>query len=232
MIQPELDQLAKMELFSGVPDQALDIVRAAAKCEYVAKGQVIFRQGGRAERAYALGRGSVRIVQSGSDGSQVVIRFIGGGEMFGAVPIFTDRRFPADAIAAERSLVISWGEADLLQLLESYPQAALNVIRILGARLAEAQERLRELATQGVERRVASALLRLVNKAGRPAGDGTEIDLRLRRQDLAEVSGTTLHTASRLLASWEKGGLLSSQRQRLTIRNLSKLRRLAEGAAH
>lgn len=231
MIQPEIDLLAKMELFSGVPVQALANVRATARSEYVAKGQVIFRQGGRAERAYALGHGSVRIVQSGSDGSQVVIRFIGGGEMFGTVPVFTDRRFPADAIAAERSLVISWSEADLLRLLEAYPQAALNVIRILGARLAEAQERLRELATQGVERRVASALLRLVNQAGRPVGDGTEIDLRLRRQDLAEVSGTTLHTASRLLASWQKDGVLSSQRQRLTVRNLSKLRRLAEGSA-
>ena len=172
----------------------------------------------------------MRIVQSGRDGGQVVIRFIGAGEMFGTVPVFTDHLFPADAIAAERSLVISWGEADLFQLIETYPQAGLNVIRILGARLAEAQERLRELSTQGVERRVASALLRLVQQAGRPVGDGTQIDLRLRRQDLAEVSGTTLHTASRLLAGWQKSGLLSSERQRLTIRNLAKMRRIADGA--
>lgn len=230
MILPELDQLARMELFSGVPQPALETVRATARCEHVQKGQIIFRQGGRAERAYALGEGSVRIVQSGRDGGQVVIRFIGAGEMFGTVPVFTDHVFPADAIAAERSQVISWSEADLLRLIETYPQAALNVIRILGARLAEAQERLRELSTQGVERRVASALLRLAAQAGRAAGDGTQIDLRLRRQDLAEVSGTTLHTASRLLAGWQKAGLLSSERQRLTLRNLPKLRRIADGA--
>lgn len=230
MILPDVGQLARMELFSAIPQPALETARATARCEHVHKGQVIFRQGGRAERAYALGEGSVRIVQSGRDGGQVVIRFIGAGEMFGTIPVFTDRVFPADAIAAERSQVISWSEADLLRLLETYPQAAMNVIRIIGARLAEAQERLRELSTQGVERRVASALLRLAAQAGRAAGDDTQIDLRLRRQDLAEVSGTTLHTASRLLASWQKTGLLSSERQRLTLRNLPKLRRIADGA--
>jgi CRP-like cAMP-binding protein len=228
--QPDIAQLAKMELFSGVPDQTLAAACATARCEYAAQGHVIFRQGGHAERAYALGEGSVRIVQSGRDGGQVVIRFIGAGRMFGMVPMFTDHVFPSDAIAAERSLVISWGEADLLRLIETCPRAGLNVIRILGARLSEAQERLRELSTQGVERRVASALLRLVQQAGRPVDAGTQIDLRLRRQDLAEVSGTTLHTASRLLAGWQKAGLLSSEHQRLTVRNLAQLRRIADGA--
>jgi CRP-like cAMP-binding protein len=219
-----------MELFSGLPRAVLEDVSACARQEYVAKGHLIFPQGGRAERAYALGEGSARIVQTGSDGGQVVIRFIGAGEMFGTIPLFTDHIFPADAIAAERALVISWSEAEIMRLLETCPQAALNVIRIIGARLAEVQNRVRELSTQGVERRIAHALLRLVDQAGRPTGDGAQIDLRLRRQDLAEVSGTTLHTASRLLASWEKAGHIASQRQRLTVRDLSWLRRIANGA--
>lgn len=227
---PDIALLGKMELFAGLPQAALEGVRASARQEYVAKGYLIFPQGGRAERAYALAEGSVRIVQTGSDGGQVIIRFIGAGEMFGTIPLFTDHIFPADAISAEPALVISWSEADIMRLLETSPQAAMNVIRIIGARLAEVQNRVRELSTQGVERRVAHAILRLVDQAGRPTGDGTRIDLRLRRQDLAEVSGTTLHTASRLLAGWEKAGLLASQRQRLTIRDLAKLRRIANGA--
>lgn len=226
---PELGALARMELFQGLPDAALTAVRASARAEQVSKDQIIFAQGGRAERAYALGEGSVRIVQTGADGGQVVIRFIGAGEMFGTIPLFTNHIFPADAVAAERSIVFSWRDADLMEILEASPRAALNLIRIIGARLAEVQDRVRELSTQGVEQRVARTILRLGKQAGRPAGGGMEIALRLRRQDLAEASGTTLHTASRLLAGWQKAGLIASHRQRLTILNLSKLQRLADG---
>lgn len=230
MTQPEFSLLARIELFSGVSDETLAAARACARSQYVAKDRIIFRQGDRADCAYALGQGSARIVQSGSDGAQILIRFIAPGEIFGTVPLFTDHLFPADAVAAEPSLVISWSEADLLRLIASCPQMAMNVIRILGVRLAEVQDRVRELSTQEVERRIAHALLRLVAQAGRAAVEGTQIDLRLRRQDLAEVSGTTLHTASRVLAGWQKEGLLVSERQRLTIHDLPRLRRIADGA--
>lgn len=230
MNRPETAVLEQMELFAGVPAPALAAAQACARSEWVARDQIVFEQGGRAERTYAVAKGSVRIVQTGSDGAQVVIRFIGPGEMFGTAPLFTDYLFPADAIAAEPSLIVSWSEADLLRLLESWPKAAMNVIGILGARLAEVQDRVRELSTQGVDRRVAHTLLRLAAQAGRATGQGTEIAFRLRRRDLAEVSGTTLHTASRLLAAWQKAGLLVSRHQRLTIHDLEKLRRIAESA--
>lgn len=226
---PDAKALAKMELFIGVPPETLAGLSSAARIEYVAKGHVIFEQGGHADRAYAVGEGSVRIVQTGSDGAQVLIRFIASGEMFATVPIFTNHKFPADAIAAERSLILSWSEADLLKMIEARPQAAMNVIRILGARLAEVQDRLREIATQSVERRVANALLRLAAQAGQSTAEGTEIAIPIRRKDLAEISGTTLHTASRVLAAWEKSGLLLSGKQRLTIHRLSAIRRIAGG---
>lgn len=229
MGQPETTLLANMELFAGLPSDLLTAAATSARSERLPRNHLIFEQGARAERAYALAEGSVRIVQTGRDGAQVVIRFIGPGDMFGTAPLFTDHLFPADAITAETSHVLSWSEADLQALLEACPKAAMNVIRILGARLVEVQERVRELSTQGVERRVAHALLRLAAQAGRPADGGTEIHLRLRRKDLADVSGTTLHTASRLLAAWQKAGVLISEKQRLTISNLARLQRIAEG---
>lgn len=228
---PDIALLAKLEMFTGLPDDVLAAARASARTEALPRNHLIFSQGDRAERAYALVEGSIRIVQTGRDGAQVVIRFIGPGDMFGTAPLFTDHLFPADAVTAEPSQMLSWGEADLLRVIEVCPKAAMNVIRILGARLLEVQDRVRELSTQGVERRVAHAVLRLAAQAGRPTGGGgTEIDIRLRRKDLADVSGTTLHTASRLLAAWQKAGILISERQRLTIPSLTRLRRIADGA--
>jgi CRP-like cAMP-binding protein len=89
----------------------------------------------------------------------------------------------------------------------------------------------RELATQRAERRVAHVVLRLARQAGHSTVDGTAIEFPLRRKDLADIAGTTLHTASRILTGWEKAGLLTSHNRHLTIRNTSEIRRIAEDAA-
>jgi len=92
------------------------------------------------------------------------------------------------------------------------------------------QNRTRELATQRAERRIAHALMRLACQSGGSTPAGTAIPFPLRRKDVADVAGTTLHTASRILTGWEKEGLVFSQRRRLTIRNTSELLRIAEEA--
>jgi CRP-like cAMP-binding protein len=220
-----------MELFRGLSSTALESAAACARVRRLPKDICIFNQGDDSVRAHAIIEGGVRIAQSGSDGAQVVIRFIGPGEMFGTVALFTDGRYPADAVTLAETLEASWSENELLDLIDRHPQIAVNVIRIIGKRLQEVQDRLRELATQRAERRVAHAILRLARQAGHNTADGTAIEFPLRRKDLADIAGTTLHTASRILTGWEKAGLLTSHNQHLTIRNTSEIRRIAEDAA-
>ena len=126
------------------------------------------------------------------------------------------------------SLVLSWSERDLRALIGAHPAIAINLIGTLGARLAELQERVRELATQRIEQRIAQALLRLASQAGQDRRDGVKIGFPLRRRDLADYAGTTLHSVSRTLAAWEKAGLLTSRDLRLTIHHVAELRRIAD----
>ena len=222
--------LAAMELFQGLAVSALETIAARTRVRRLSKDLRIFSQGDEEVRAHAVIEGGVRITQSGSDGAQVVIRFIGPGEMFGTVSLFTDGRYPADAITLAETLEASWSEAELLDLIHRHPQIGVNVIRIIGRRLQEVQERVRELATQRAERRVAHALLRLARQAGHSTIDGTAIEFPLRRKDVADISGTTLHTASRILTSWEKAGFLMTRDRRLTIRQPSEILRISEEA--
>ena len=220
--------LASLELFLGVSPAALGDVMGSARVRHLAKETRIFNQGDPGVRAHALIDGGVRIAQSGSDGAQIVMRFIGPGEMFGTVALFSDGRYPADAVTLAESLEVSWSEAELLELIGRHPRIATNVIRVIGKRLQEVQDRLREISTQRVERRVAHAVLRLARQAGHITIDGTAIEFRLRRKDVADISGTTLHTASRILTAWEKAGLLVSHNQRLTVRRPSEILRIAD----
>ena len=222
--------LADTELFAGLSSPDLALVTAAARQRRVATGSRIFNQGDENVRAHVVIDGGVRISQTGSDGAQIVFRFIGPGEMFGTVALFTDGRYPADATALEDTLEASWSESDLLDLMMRRPKIAINAIRIIGKRLQEAQDRMRELATQQAERRIAHALIRLAQQSGQDTAAGTAISFPLRRKDVADVAGTTLHTASRILSGWEKAGLLSSRHRRLTVRNPSELLRVAENA--
>lgn len=217
-------------MFAGLPVLVLEAVAIAARQRQVPAGTPVFNQGDKGARAHVVIKGGVRISQSGSDGAQVLVRFIGPGEMFGTVALFTDHRYPADAIALMDTTEASWSEAVLLDLMTRHPRIAINAIRIISKRLQDVQERARELATQRAEQRIAHALIRLARQSGHNTAAGTAITFPLRRKDIADMAGTTLHTASRILSGWEKAGLLISQHRRLTVRNLSKLLRIAEEA--
>ena len=124
--------LATMELFVELPAASLAEVAACARVRRVERDVRIFNQGDGGVRAHAVIEGGVRIAQSGSDGAQVIVRFIGPGEMFSTVSLFTEGRYPADAVALAKTLEASWSEAKLLELMGRYPQIAVNVIRHIG----------------------------------------------------------------------------------------------------
>lgn len=220
--------LASLELFQGLGSPALQDVLGLARVRRISIETLIFSQGDAGVRAHILVAGSVRISQSGSDGAQTVMRFIGPGEMFGTVALFTDGRYPAEAVAIADSVEASWTEGELLELMDRHSQIATNAIRVIGKRLQEIQDRVREISTQRTERRVAHALTRLARQAGRSTAQGTTIDFPLRRKDIAALSGTTLHTASRILSKWEKAGLVTSRNRQLTICGYAEITRIAE----
>jgi CRP-like cAMP-binding protein len=227
-VMPGPEALARMELFLGLAPPDLAEAMACARLRSLPKDTTVFLQGETAERCHALLAGRVRIAQADEDGAQMVVRFVGPGEMFGTVALFTDRRYPAEATTVLDAVEISWTEAALLGLIERHPRIALNIVRVVGTRLQDVQERLRELATQRVERRIAHVLLRLAVQAGHANVEGTTIDFPLSRRDVAEMCGATLHTASRIMTRWEKEGLLTTSRQRVTIRDLARIRAIAE----
>jgi CRP-like cAMP-binding protein len=228
---PASGAIAAIALLNALPADVLDEAAATARVRRLARDVRIFDQGEPAGRAHALLSGCVRISQAGSDGEEILVRLIGPGEIFGCVPILTDGLYPADATVMADAVEVSWDPADLLALMQRHSAVALNMVAILGKRIGETQERLRELATQSADRRVAHTLLRLMKQAGRSADGGIRIDFPLRRKDIADIAGTTLHTASRILAGWERRGLLVSHNQHLMLPAPKELGRIAEGIA-
>ena len=138
--------------------------------------------------------------------------------------------YPATAIAVVDSLALAWPSAAWPRLVAQFPALALNTLQTVGSRLQDAQTRVVEMSTEEVERRVAHALLRLAKQSGRKVAAGVEIAFPISRQDVAEMTGTTLHTVSRILSAWEDRGLVEGGRQRIVIKDPHRLFVLAETA--
>lgn len=215
---PLSDILQKTALFSGLEPAALQAVQLAAHTCQSAAGSYFFLQGDPAERVFLLTRGRVKLTQMNPDGSQVLLRAVGPGTLFGAVALAQGELYPVSAESAEDSGGVYWGAASLQELVLRHPQMALNAMSLMAERVQEFQQRFRELATERVERRLARALLRLASQTGRKVAEGVLIDLPLTRQDLAEMTGTTLFTVSRILNQWETRGLVTLGRERVIVR--------------
>jgi CRP-like cAMP-binding protein len=172
--------------------------------------------------------GRVKLTQLTPDGQQIVLRLIGPGDAFGGVGAFGDPTYPISAEAVETASALAWNSATMRQLLETQNQIALNALRFVANRYHDLQRRYRQAMTERVERRVARALLRLVHEAGRRVDKGVEIDFPISRQDIAEMTGTTLFTVSRLLSAWEERGIVKSGRQRIVLTKPPALVAIAE----
>ena len=128
-------------------------------------------------------------------------------------------------------LALGWPVRLWHEFAAKYDGFATETYRTLGARLGEFQSRVTELATQAVEQRVAAALLRMVNQSGRKTAEGIEIAFPVTRADIAEMTGTTLHTVSRLLSAWEREGIVRSTRRHVTVTAPHRLVVLSGAAA-
>ena len=225
----ELRILAGAPLFRDLDADALAAALAeAAQRVRIERGSAFFRQGELAHRFYVLLRGRIKVAELTPEGHQVVVRYAGAGEMFGCVSLYGHEDYPASATAATRCEALAWDCQATQRLMERYPRLAINTLKLLGKEMAELRARYRELATERVEQRVARALQRLAGQAGKKVDGGVLIEFPLSRQDLAELTGTTLHTVSRILSDWERQGIVESGRQRILIRKPHGLIALAE----
>lgn len=165
------------------------------------------------------------------DGQQIVIRYVLPGDLFGIAVAIGRTDYPGTAAAVIDSAALGWEMSAWPEMMERCPAMVRNVVRTLGGRAQEFQARIGEISTGRVERRVAQAVLRLVAQAGEPTEDGRRIAFPVSRQDLAQLTGTTLHNVSRIVSGWEREGIVAGGRERIVFRDGEALRRIAENSA-
>jgi CRP-like cAMP-binding protein len=208
-------------LFSSISPEDITDLLATAEEKNLKSGEYVFWEGEAPYSFFLLVSGRVKVIKHGFQGRETVVAFFNPGEIFGEVAVLEDKPYPASAVAVEESVLLSIKRQAFRDFIGRHPAVALAMVGILSARLREAQSRLHDLAGERVEQRLARTLERLSSKLGR--------ELPFTRQDLADMSGTTLETTVRFLSRLKEDGIISSKRGLVMIEDQAKLSHLAEG---
>jgi CRP-like cAMP-binding protein len=221
--------LRQVPLFASLSIEQLTATAEWFRVETFDQDALIFLEGDPADRLWVVSAGQVKIVKHTSDGQENLLEVITPGEMFGGAALLLAVH-PATAMAMTPTTSLSIEREPYLRLIRQYPDIALRIIDLLGERL-QAAMKMRALAVERVDVRLANILLKLCDKVGETAVEGTRINLPLSRQDLADMTGTTIETAIRVMSRFRKEGLVHTEPAGyIVVLDRERLRQISEGA--
>ena len=218
--------LRQCALFQGLAPEGRVHAASLARAWSMPRKAVLFREGEAASEFCVLYDGRVKLTQRTRGEHEALVRVVSEGQACAWPGIVADAAYLATATALEPSRALMWDRADLEDLFDRFPVLRRSAMRVLSRRMRELQDRYRELATERVPQRLARTLLRVVQPDGRRFEDGFFAEVPLSRRDLAQLTGTTLFTVSRLLTQWERSGVLEARRQSVLISDPHALGRL------
>jgi CRP-like cAMP-binding protein len=191
------------------------------------KGEIIFEQGAPSNLFYTIASGRVKIFKSLASGKDVIIEVFGPGDPLGAIAVYGGRPFPASAATLEETVCVVIPSADFFALLERHPSLVRGLLLGMTVRVVELTNRIGELSGGRIEPRFARLFLKLGSQMGREDRGGIFIPLALSRQELADMTGTTVETCIRIMSRWGKDDVLLTEKDGFVLRNRRMLEDLS-----
>ena len=210
--------LKKINIFQGLKDNEIKEVAKYFHIKKYKKNEYIFFEGDEDPGIYIVLDGIIKLTKETADGKTVILRLVTPGEVFGWLVVGDSKpesTYTAQALVDSTVMYIS--NQDFLRLLVNYPAIAVRITCDASKRVLEAYDRLKSLAAEKVEGRIANLLLELAKKIGKEENGKLIIEAPITRQDIAEMTGTTVETAIRIISKWKKEGKLNTKRGRIEI---------------
>ena len=226
-VRHKVELVQKFPLFSGIPLADCASIVSAAHEKRFARRDTLFAEGDSIREILLLVSGWVKVTQFGQNGSEVILRLNGPGEMVGALGLCARGEHCSTALTVQPSTALVWDAAAFESVSERFTMLRRNTTRLLEERLRELEQRFREVSTEKVAPRLSSQLVRLSNQLSKSVNEC--VSIHLSREELAQLTGTSLFTVSRLLSKWELQGFVSAQREVVMVRNIPALMQLSEG---
>jgi CRP-like cAMP-binding protein len=224
----DLEQaLLRARVFSRLGGEDRRRLAAVSRLHLYHRGETVFSEGDSPDHFCTILSGRVKVFKMTPSGKDIILEIFGAGDPLGAVAAYDGHPFPASAVAIEDSEVLLVPRRAFFALLERHPTLVRGLLSGLTHRLAELAFRLAELSGGRVEPRFARLFLKLAQDQGRPERGGVFIPVALSRQELADMTGTTIETSIRIMSRWGKEGLVRTERDGFVVLDKHGLETLA-----
>jgi CRP/FNR family transcriptional regulator len=227
-VMPTAEELLRITpIFSRLSPADRKTVAEVARVQTFERGETIFEQESPSDAFYAIASGRVKIFKMMPSGKDVILEVFGPGDPLGAVAAYMDRPFPASASALEDTVCVIIPRAAFYRLLETQPSLVRGLLLGLTTRLVELTNRLAELTGGRIEPRFARLFLKLASQMGRAERGGTYVPLTLSRQELADLTGTTIETCIRIMSRWNKDEVVRTEKDGFVVLDRGELEQIA-----
>jgi len=216
--------IKQIPLFSGLSEEEIGEISSYVERKSFSRKKTIFSEGDPSNWFYILFEGKVKITKLSHDGKEIIIELISPRDFFGGFAVLNGFPYPANAVAMEDSVIIRISRRNIMGIIERFPNFMYDITANLGERVREFHDTLKNIALERVESRIAALLLKLAEKTGEKNDQGEiEISMRLTKQDIAEMVGTTVETAIRVMSRFRKSGLIKDVKGNIIIKDLDLL---------
>ncbi|SFW41403.1 Crp/Fnr family transcriptional regulator [Chitinophaga sancti] len=204
----------------------LEEIDAAKVCSTYKKGEVVFQEGTYPFGIYCVNTGKIKLSHSGDDGREQIVRLAKPGDIIGYKALLSAERYTASAIALDDSSVCFIPKDLFMSILQKDANLSFEMMRIIASELRKAETKITHLAQKPVRERLAETLLFIKETYG-VEQDGTTLNVRLSREEIANLVGTATESAIRLLSEFKKDGLIELQGKKIRLLNLEEITRTA-----
>ncbi len=218
------EELKKIPIFSTFDDDEIKEIAPYLIREAAGKKQEIFSEGDTPDWFYIVFSGKVKITKLSHDGREIILEVISPFDFFGGLAVLKGFPYPANAVAMEDSVVVKISRNNLLKVIDRFPGVMYDMTSNLGDRIRDFHDTLKNIALEKVEARIAALLLKLAGKTGVKAAGGTMINMRLTKQDIAEMVGATVETAIRVMSKFRKAGFINNEGGKIVVKNHEALK--------
>lgn len=222
-----IKELKKIDLFKNLSDEELKELEPYLATTTYKKKDAIFSEGDAPEWFYIVSTGKVKVTRISHDGKELILEIISPHDIFGGVAVLRNFPYPANAVAMEDSEILKISRKNLMRLVDRFPNLMFCIALQLGDRMKSSHDTLKNIALERVEARIAALLLKLANKVGVETDEGLMIDMRLTKQDVADMVGTTVETSIRTFSKFKKQGLVMDADGKIIIKDREGLAELS-----
>lgn len=223
-----LEVIEACSVLNGLRSEERQHLAGRSFMAYAEKGEYIWMAGSPSDFSAVIGTGFAKMTRGTARGQEVAVELLGPGQCMGLLVAIEGRPFPLSAIAVTDCWYLKILTAEFMILYNASPTLKDQVVRSIGPRLRKAYDMVTRLSSGKVEERLAVVLFILAGSYGHETESGLQLDVPLTRQDLSEMAGTTTETTIRVLSKWQKLGIVSTERQVITILNQAKLERVIQ----